>query len=342
MPSRRHRVLQAAVAVAILAVSGPVLVDAYGQVGRSLALAPGWLVAIAFAEASQLVATWYMLRILLRTTRWFDVAASQLAGDAASNLVPGASLAGAGLQLTMLVRAGFPTTRVTTSLGAVAILGSVPVFIVLPLAAVVATVAGTPLEPRLVGATVLGAVVLAALLVTVVAMARLDRPWLLLASAITAVRRLLRRPDRADLARRLLGERDQLGEVMRQRAVTLLVVALGRTLADSLALYLAIRAVGVAISPATTLAVFIVGEVAGRIPLTPGGLGFVEAGLAGALRLAGLPSGAALVALVTYRLAATWIPSAAGVVAYVLFERRQSERAGIGQPTEGVLPAGPG
>ena len=329
-------------AVAILVVSGPVLVDAYGQVGRSLALSPGWLIAIAFAEASQLVGCWYLLRILLRTTRWFDVAAPQLAGDAASNLVPGASLAGAGLQLTMLVRAGFPATRVTTSLGAVTILSAVPVFIVLPLVAVVATVAGTPLEPRLVGAMVLGAVVLAVLLVTVVAMARLDRPWLLLASAITAVRRLLGQPDRADLGRRLLGERDQLGEVMRQRAVTLLVVALGRTLADVLALYLAIRAVGVAISPATTLAVFIVGDVAGRIPLTPAGLGFVEAGLAGALRVAGLPSGAALVALVTYRLAATWLPSAAGVVAYGLFERRHSERAGIGQPTEGVLPAGPG
>lgn len=340
MRSRRHRVLRAAVGVAIVAVSAPVLVDVYGQTGRSLALAPGWLIAIALSETSQFVALWYILRILLRTTRWFDVAASQLAGDAASNLVPGGSLTGAGVGLTMLVRAGFPAARVATAFGAVAVLTAVPVFIVLPLAAVVATATGTTLEPRLVGAMWLGAGILAALLASTVAMARLDRPWLLLASAVTAIRRVFgRTTDRADVFRRLVGERDQLGEVMRRRAATLLAVAVGRTVADVLALYMAIRAVGFAVSPATALAVFVVGDVAGRIPLTPAGLGFVEAGLAGALRVAGLPVEAALMTVATYRLAATWLPSAAGLVAYVLFDRRHRKRTGVSRATGGVLGA---
>jgi hypothetical protein len=334
----RRRVLQLVVAIAILGVSGPTLVNGYTQVGRSFALAPGWLIAIVLAEATQLVAVWSMLRVLLETTGWVDVAAPQLAGDAASNLVPGASLTGAGLQLSMLVRAGFPATRVATSLAAVAVLTTVPVFIVLPLVAVVATAGGAALEPRLAGLMWVGAGVLAGLVVAVLTIARLDRTWMLFASAVTALRRLMRLSgDSADLRRRLLHERDQLGEVIRRRAAALLVVALGRALADFLALYLAIRAVGPAISPATALAVFVVADVAGRIPLTPAGLGFVEVGLAGALRVAGLPAEAAMVATVTYRLAATWLPSAAGVVAYLLFERRHRPRFVVGETADGVL-----
>ena len=50
------------------------------------------------------------------------------------------------------------------------------------------------------------------------------------------------------------------------------------------------------------------------IPLTPGGLGFVEAGLVGTLTLAGVPGSDALAATLLYRLVSYWLPLPAGGV----------------------------
>jgi uncharacterized protein (TIRG00374 family) len=63
-------------------------------------------------------------------------------------------------------------------------------------------------------------------------------------------------------------------------------------------------------------------ELAAQIPFTPGGLGFVEAGLVGTLTLAGTPAPAAVTATLLYRLVSYWLPIPAGGVAYLLFRRR--------------------
>jgi len=58
------------------------------------------------------------------------------------------------------------------------------------------------------------------------------------------------------------------------------------------------------------------------IPLTPGGLGFVEAGLAGLLVLAGVEAGDAAVATLAYRLVSFWLPLPVGAAAWWLARRR--------------------
>jgi uncharacterized protein (TIRG00374 family) len=58
------------------------------------------------------------------------------------------------------------------------------------------------------------------------------------------------------------------------------------------------------------------------IPLTPGGLGFVEAGLVGTLTLAGVHANDALTATLLYRLVSYWLPLPAGGIAYLLFRLR--------------------
>jgi hypothetical protein len=57
-------------------------------------------------------------------------------------------------------------------------------------------------------------------------------------------------------------------------------------------------------------------------PVTPGGLGIVEASLSGLLVLAGVSGRSAVVATLAYRLAQYWLPTVAGAVAYGLFRRR--------------------
>ena len=58
------------------------------------------------------------------------------------------------------------------------------------------------------------------------------------------------------------------------------------------------------------------------VPLTPGGLGFVETGLVTTLTLAGVQPEAAVVAVFAYRVLSFWLPIPAGGVAYGLFRRR--------------------
>ena len=58
------------------------------------------------------------------------------------------------------------------------------------------------------------------------------------------------------------------------------------------------------------------------IPITPGGLGFVEAGLVGTLALAGVGAGQAGLATLYYRLIAFWLPIPLGGLAYLVFRLR--------------------
>jgi len=66
--------------------------------------------------------------------------------------------------------------------------------------------------------------------------------------------------------------------------------------------------------------------VLGLLPFTPGGLGFVEAGLAATLSAAGISTGDALIATLVYRLLTFWLPIPLGAVAAYGFRRRHPHR----------------
>ena len=63
-------------------------------------------------------------------------------------------------------------------------------------------------------------------------------------------------------------------------------------------------------------------QVLAQIPVTPGGLGFVEAGLTAMLALAGVGAGDAVLATFAYRLFSYWLPLPLGLVGAALHRRR--------------------
>ncbi|MEY2420947.1 MAG: putative heme transporter [Acidimicrobiaceae bacterium] len=318
-----RRVLLLVVTALALFLVWPVLFDVYSEVGDALALSPWWLAAIVTVVALQMVANWELHRIALRTTKWFDIATSQLASNAASHLLPGGNAIGAGIQVRMLTTVGFPIARIIPALGAVSVIGTVSGFVVLPIVVLVASAAGTAIDSRLVAAMWLGAAILLGLLIVVVALVVRDRPWHWIARVISWVQARLRRPtDPVELEHRLLRERDQIRHALRDRALLVGLIALARPVCDYLALLFALRAAGAHVNPAAVLAAFIVSNIAGMIPLTPGGLGFVEASLAGVLTVAGASDMHANVAVATYRVAETWLPCLAGAIALMWFQHR--------------------
>ena len=131
-----------------------------------------------------------------------------------------------------------------------------------------------------------------------------------------------RRRPVAGLPQDLLSDRDFIRTTLGERWRAAVLAAAGNTGFDYLALLAALRAVGADPRPSLVLLAYTAGELLALIPFTPGGLGFVEAGLVGMLTLAGVPGPDALAATLLYRLVAYWLPLPAGGVAYLLFRRR--------------------
>jgi hypothetical protein len=98
--------------------------------------------------------------------------------------------------------------------------------------------------------------------------------------------------------------------------------AVGKVGFDYVALVCCLAAVGVRPHASLVLLAYVGGALLALIPVTPGGLGFVEAGLTGLLTAAGVGAQQALVSTLAYRLVAFWIPLPVGGVAYGLFQRR--------------------
>jgi hypothetical protein len=93
-----------------------------------------------------------------------------------------------------------------------------------------------------------------------------------------------------------------------------------------------LRATGTRPNPSLVLLAYAATAVLTLLPITPGGLGIVEASLSGLLVLAHVPSANAVVATLAFRLGSYWLPTMAGGVCYVLYRRRygalrQSESA---------------
>ena len=110
--------------------------------------------------------------------------------------------------------------------------------------------------------------------------------------------------------------------------------AAGRWLFDWLTLLTALAAVGQHPRPTLVLLAFCAAQLLAQVPITPGGLGVVEAGLTGFLVVIGVPASAAAVATLAYRLVSYWLALPAGGVAYVVHRRKvaagKRERAADG------------
>src|SRR5205823_13011754 len=78
-----------------------------------------------------------------------------------------------------------------------------------------------------------------------------------------------------------------------------------------------VAAFGVRVSPDSLLVSYGLANVLAAIPITPGGLGVVEAILTSTLVGFGVPRGVAILGVIGYRLVNFWLPIPVGGVAYL-------------------------
>lgn len=317
------RILMLFVGLVTLYVFWPSLASVFGSFDDLGRIRWWWFVVMVLAQAASFVCVWSLQRMALGKPSWFAVGASQLASNALSRVVPGGAAAAGALQYRMLTLSGVTGTGAASALAATGILLTA-VVAALPLLAVPMILLGRPVPTGLAQAAWIGAVVFLVLGAIGFALARTDRPLVWLGDLIDRVRRRDRDADSEPLAGRLVEQRNVVVRILGKKWQHSVVTSVGKWLFDYLSLLAALTAVGADPDPTLVMLAYAAAAVLGMIPITPGGIGFVEAGLTATLALAGVPGGDATVAVLAYRLVSYWLPLPVGLGAYVLFRVRQS------------------
>lgn len=285
-------------------------------------LSPAWLAAMAALQGAVLLCLWALQCLALHTRGWYAVATSQLAGNALSKVAPGGGALGAALQYRMLVQAGLARGPVVSGLTAASLL-VFAVVLALPVLALPALLRGS-VNRDLVEATLVGLGVFVAVFAVGVVLLAFDRPLRWVGRTLQRLRNRVRRHSEplTGLPTRLVRERDRILGTLGASWKRALAATVGRWAFDYLTLLAALAAVGAHPRPALVLLAFCAAQLLAQIPVTPGGLGFVEAGLTATLSLAGVAAGDAVLATFAYRLFSYWLMLPLGLVGVALHRRR--------------------
>jgi uncharacterized membrane protein YbhN (UPF0104 family) len=199
------------------------------------------------------------------------------------------------------------------------------IYLVLPILALPAILAGTPVSLGLAHTALLGIAGFVLFAIFGVILLYTDRPLAAVGRAAQGLRnRITRghRPPLTNLDKRLLTERDTIRTVLGEKWWQAVLLTAGRLGFDYGCLLAALRATGTSPRPSLVLLAYSAAGIVALFPLTPGGLGVVEASLSGLLILAGVRAGDAFLATLAYRVASYWLPLLAGPPAYLLFRHR--------------------
>ncbi len=321
------RLIFLAITLFTLYILWPGLIAVFRSWPQLLTLNPVWYPVMVALEAASFACAWGLQRLSLSTDRWFAIATAQMAGNAVSKVVPGGAAAGGATQFKMLTDGGIPAARVGAGLTTASLISTGSLF-ALPLLSVPAALFGRQIPSALLSAALLGGFVFVVGFAAGWVLFTNERALRATGRALQWARnRLLRkRAPATGLPDLLVSERNVIHDTLEEAWWKALLFALGNWLFDYLALLAAIAAVGSRPRASLVLLAYTASMVLAMIPITPGGLGFVEAGLAGLLVVAGVGGGRAALAVLAYRLVSYWLPLPIGGLAAYLHRRRYRGR----------------
>lgn len=279
---------------------------------------PALLLVALGLEVASLVAYAILTKVTLPAEpklSLFTIFRVQLATKSVTNIFPGGSAAGGTLGYRLFTEAGVAPTAAGFSMATVG-LGSAVVLNLILWIALVVSIPFAGFSPAYVTAAIIGVI--------------------LLASAGALVYLLMEGRDRAERILRAIARRipyvqeetasrfvhqiaDRLHDLAGQPELVRRGVmwASANWLLDAAALWVFLRAFGPSVNPVNLLVAFGLAGVLAAIPITPGGLGLVEAALAPTLVGFGVPAQEATIGVLCWRFAQFWMPIPLGGVSYL-------------------------
>jgi putative heme transporter len=256
-----------------------------------------------------------------------------LASTASTYVAPGGAAVGIALSFAMLRGWGFGTAEVTLALTLVGVWSQLAIlgFPAIALAALTATGGASPTlrTAALAGLAVFGLVVVG-FAIGLSSAKRANRVGDLVARLASASLRVVRRQPVTWGGQALARFRAGTIGLLRRRWHVLTLATLAGHLTVYLVLVVALLALGVdldSVSVIESFAAWSLVRLLGSIPITPGGLGFVELGLTGALVGFGAGQPEAVAATLLYRLLTVVPALVLGLAAAAGYRRRNPDVA---------------
>lgn len=305
----------------------PTLVDAGDDLARLRGIGVSWL-AIGTVLELAAIGTYALLGRALfvgRTPGLWGLVRVVFATTAISHLVPAGAAAGNGLGYRLLTQLGAEGPVAGAVLATQALISAVVLNVMLWLALLVSLpVTGT--RPIYVAIVFVGVLALLLTALVVAAFTRGTEHTVRIARVIGERIRFLR-PDRLERLVRVMAA--AVEHVTRDRGVLRRVVVCASLnwLLDAAALWAFVAAFGARTNPLTLFVAYGVANVLAAIPLTPAGLGIVEASAASLLVAFGLTRGVATLGVLGWRLANFWLPIPLGGAAYLSLEAEHHRHA---------------
>jgi uncharacterized protein (TIRG00374 family) len=299
-----------------LYIVAPSVITLFGQWPQLHTVRPVWFLLLILLQLGSWVSLWFLARITLPDATWGDIGSSQLAGNAAGRIMPGGAATGSVIQASMLVRAGQPPGAVAGALGSIGLL-TTGMLLALPILTIPAVIIRPPPARQLQLGLVVSLIVAVILVLLGLALLKWDRFVHVVGSTAGHVIHLVRR--RTGVAKvegHIVDQRDAVAGAFAGRWGEALIAAAANRMLDYASLVAACYAVGAKARPSMVLLAYVLSLALALVPITPGGLGFVEAGLTSILVLAGVPSGQAVLATLLYRLVSFWLPIPIGALAW--------------------------
>jgi uncharacterized protein (TIRG00374 family) len=307
----------------------------YGDAWASIQqMSIGSLVALGLATLLNIVVYVFPYMAALPGIRFRDAFVVRQTSFMISNAVPAGGAFGLGVQYAMLAGYRFTAAQATSAIAVTSVWNMLVTLALPALGLTVLIVDGDANRNQVVGSVVsLAALVLIVVVMVVVlrseGWARRLGGW-----GDAVVHRV--RPSTAPgtVADALARFREQTYDVVARRWGPLTLTNFAQQFSQFFVLLVAIYGLGgrsTGVNPAEVFAAFAIARLAGFIPVTPGGLGTVDAALVGLLSAFGMSKDEALAADLLWR-AATFVPQVViGIVTFLVW-RVQAARRGSSRP----------
>jgi uncharacterized protein (TIRG00374 family) len=303
-------------------------------------LSAWWWVAIAGAAAINQISGVWPYQAALPGLRGQDGFLLIETAAAISNTVPAGGAIAIGMTYRMLSSFGFSGVDISTAVITTGI-WNFAAKLGLPIAAVALLSITSHATATVRGAALAGVVALlvagAVLWLLFRSAAGTQRLGRLAGRAVNRVGRFLRRPATDRVERSIAEFKTQTVHTMHRRGWLLTGTTLLNQVAGFLLVLIIVRAIGIGSGQVTLIAVFTsfaVARLAGAIPITPGGLGTLDATFVSLMTTFGANSSRALAADLVWRLMMYFLPILPGIVTYVIWIRTHAGSARHVAPAE--------